>query len=388
MNRLLLGVAMLGAAALLGGCPIYSNQGAEYRVCQGGGCYSCPDTSYSGACINWQCSQNSDCDPGYVCNDQAECVPQSTYGDGGGEEGDCSVNGCPDGYVCKLSNGTAQCVSLGGSDAGTDASSGTDSGTTDAATGSDSGASTADSGSSTADSGGSTDSGTAGDTSSSSDAPSSTTNPCNADTDCGGNGSKCVNGECAAQVDLCSDATQCVVAGEVCVDGLCEPTCNATTPCPSGYACDFTRGVCNLDPDACSGSGTSTCQGGAICVETHCVPPCSVTEGGAACAAGQVCVNGGCIPNQAASFACLNDGDQGLLSNTCASGYTCLHHDCYLACDVDASASACGSQTCKDVTIETGTYGVCAAVGTLGSQCDPAQGKYCATGVCINGSCE
>jgi hypothetical protein len=40
------------------------------------------------------------------------------------------------------------------------------------------------------------------------------------------------------------------------------------------------------------------------------------------------------------------------------------------------------------VAIETGVYAVCAAPDTLGSQCDPAQGKSCASGVCINGTCE
>src|ERR1700734_1717846 len=117
MKRLLVGLAILSGAALLGGCPIYSNQGTEYRVCQAAGCYSCPDTSYSGACINWQCSQNSDCDDGYVCNDQAQCVTAPPVLDAG----DCSVSGCPGGYVCKLSNGEAQCVSLG--DGGVDGSS-------------------------------------------------------------------------------------------------------------------------------------------------------------------------------------------------------------------------------------------------------------------------
>ena len=52
MKRLLLGMGILGAAAFLGGCPIYPSQSNEYRVCQGSGCYSCPDTSYSGACID------------------------------------------------------------------------------------------------------------------------------------------------------------------------------------------------------------------------------------------------------------------------------------------------------------------------------------------------
>ena len=354
MKRLLLSMAILGAAALLGGCPIYPNQGNEYRVCQGAGCYSCPDPSYSGACINWQCSEDTDCDSGYVCNNDAQCVPASPADAGG----DCSVNGCPSGFVCKLSNGAAQCVSLGsGGDAGAD-------------------------GSNKGDAGG-------GDSASASDASDASIygGPCNADGDCGGHGTKCVDGTCTAQVGLCSDGTQCRVLGSSCVDGLCEATCSSTTPCPSGYGCDFTRGVCNLDPGACAGSGVSTCQGGATCVENHCVPPCNAaSDAGPACAAGQVCVNGGCIPDQAATFACVNDGDQGQLANACADGFICLHHDCYAACSFVGGAG-CDNLTCTDVTIETGTYAVCAEPGTLGSGCDPAQGKYCESGVCINGSC-
>jgi hypothetical protein len=364
---------MFGAAALLGGCPIYPNQ--EQRVCQDNGCYSCPDTSVSGACIPWQCSSDNDCASGYVCDDQAQCVLPPPVLDAG----DCSMNGCPAGYVCKLSGGAAQCVLLPTpGDAGVDGSRAVDSGH---------GGEGGDSGS--ADSGSPGDSATSVDAADAAEA-SVPTVPCNADTECAGSGgARCIDGACTSQVGLCSDGTQCVVAGSSCVDGLCEATCSATLPCPSGFGCDFTRGICNLNPGACAGSGASTCQGGATCVETHCVPPCSAdTEGGAACAAGQVCVNGGCIPDQAASFACRNDGDQGLLSNTCPTGFTCLHHDCYAACDVDASTSDCTAGSCKNVTIETGTYGVCGAAGTLGSDCDPAQGKTCATGVCVNGACE
>jgi len=360
MKRLLLGIAMLGVAALLWGCPIYGN---ENRVCQGSSCYSCPDTTYSGACINWSCSQNSDCDDGYVC-DQGTCTPGTSYTPDAGEDtSDCSTTGCPTGYVCKLSNGEAECVSLGGSDAGTGSDSAT---TNEASTGSD------------AASGGDGSDGAV------------TVAGCNADSDCSGNGSLCVDGKCAAQVGLCSDGTQCNVAGSACVDGLCEARCSSTQPCPSGYGCDFTRGVCNLNPSPCSGSGASSCQGGATCVDGHCVPPCDATaEGGPNCAAGQVCINGGCIPDQGATFACANDGDQGQLSNTCPSSAICLHHDCYPACALDAASPGCSSgTTCKDVTIETGIYAVCAASGTLGSDCDPAQGKACATGVCINGSCQ
>ncbi|HEX3343642.1 MAG TPA: hypothetical protein VHS09_03675 [Polyangiaceae bacterium] len=371
MKRLLLGVAMLGVAALLWGCPIYGN---ENRVCQGGGCYSCPDPTYSGACINWTCSQDSDCGDGYYCDQgSGTCYPGSTYTPDAGPDSadDCSVTGCPSGYVCKLSNGAAQCVATGGSgDAGTGADSAAPG---DAGSGGD--VSTVDSGA-PADASDGAVFGTA----------------CNADGDCAatGAGARCVDGLCAAQVNLCSDGTQCVSGGSACVDGLCEALCSGTQPCPSGYGCDFTRGVCNLNPGPCSGSGASSCQGGATCVEGHCVPPCDASaEGGPGCSAGQVCVNGGCIPDQGATFACANDGDQGQLSNTCPSTAICLHHDCYPACALDAVAPGCGAgMTCKDVTIETGIYAVCASAGTLGSDCDPAQGKACATGVCINGSCQ
>ena len=107
-----------------------------------------------------------------------------------------------------------------------------------------------------------------------------------------------------------------------------------------------------------------------------------------------MCVNGGCIPDQGATFTCANDGDQGSLANTCADGYICLHHDCYEACVADDGGDSCASATsvsgtsCTNVTIETGTYAVCAASGTLGSGCDPAQGTSCASGVCVNGTCE
>jgi hypothetical protein len=364
MKRLLFGITILVGAAVLGGCPIYpSSTGSEYRVCDSTGCYSCPDTSYSGACIGWQCSTDSDCGSGYVCSDQGACVPApaQTYDAGN----DCTLTGCPDGYVCKLANGVAQCVAHG---TGTDAGASTEAGT---------------------------DASTATDAGSKSDASDAATiaGPCNADGDCGGHGARCVDGQCTPQVDLCSDGSQCVVQGSACVDGLCEARCSGTVPCPSGFGCDFTRGVCNLDPGACTGSGTASCQGGAVCVEGHCAPPCAAAEAGAACAAGLVCVNGGCIPDQAAHFACANDGDEGQLANSCLTGFTCLHHDCYPSCNPDAG-TGCGTGTaftgtaCKNVTIETGTYGVCGTATMLGSDCDPAQGKACASGVCVDGYCK
>jgi hypothetical protein len=198
-----------------------------------------------------------------------------------------------------------------------------------------------------------------------------------------------VNGQCTPPSGLCSDTTQCIAAGEACVDGICEPHCSASAPCPSGYGCDFTRGVCNVNPSPCTGTGKSSCQGGSTCVEGRCVAPCATGDGQAPCPSGQLCVNGGCIPNEAAQFVCKNDGQSGQLATTCSATEICLHHDCYAACDPEAGASACSdpSSACKLVTVTEGTYVVCATASNLGSDCDPAVGKYCSSGVCIDGYC-
>jgi hypothetical protein len=193
---------------------------------------------------------------------------------------------------------------------------------------------------------------------------------------------------CTAQVRLCSDTTQCVVAGYACVDGLCEPRCDASSGCDTGYSCDLTRGVCNINPSPCRSS--ATCQGGTICIEEHCVPPCGlVGDGGASCPSGRVCVNGGCIPDQGAKFACANDGESDLLANQCPGfGAICLHHDCYAACASDGGGCNDPTPVCKTVTIETGIYAVCGTATNLGSDCDPAQGKRPpGCDVCIDGYC-
>lgn len=374
MKRVFFGIGLLGVVAVLGGCPIYPSQQSEYQVCTNTGCYSCPDSSYSSACTPWACGSDSDCNSGYSCdvnpNDSTygTCIPGSSS-NGDASTGDCSVTGCPTGQVCKLANGVAQCVTLpggggddgGGSDAAADTGSPTEGGTTSEAGDGSGGDGSAGGG------------------------------PCNADSQCTAAGSKCIDGQCTSQLHLCSDGSQCNVSGYACVDGVCEAHCSSTSSCPTGYSCDLTRGVCNI-PISCTGSGSSSCQGGTTCVEEHCVPPCSTSDAGPACPSGQVCVNGGCIPDQGATFACTNDGENGQLATTCATNSICLHHDCYAACDVDASltgAQCSAGQTCKSVTIETGTYSVCGTSSTLGSDCDPAQGKYCSGGkVCVDGYCE
>jgi hypothetical protein len=341
MKRLLLGMMIFGGVAVLGGCPIYPDQ-RSYQVCG-------------------DCCTSSDCGPGYTCTSAGQCLAESAF--------DASTNGecgsCPVSTVCTLSGGTLQCLAPG-------------------ATEPDSGVGFADTGTPPVP----TDSGVATQTAEAASPESGTSGGlCNADTQCAGGGSKCIDGLCTAQAHLCSDGTQCLVVGESCVDGVCLPPCGASAPpCPAGYACDFNRGVCSVNPSSCS--QTAQCQGGAVCVETRCVAPCGSPEAGAQCPGGQVCVNGGCIPDQQAQFTCQNDGNLGTLASTCDPSSICLHGDCYPSCDVDGGACAAPGQACKAVTIPKGTYDVCATATTLGSDCNPAVGNYCASpGVCIDGYC-
>jgi hypothetical protein len=269
---------------------------------------------------------------------------------------------CPPGTTCGLSNGVLQCLNYAVGP------------TTDGGPG-DAGPATADGGDAATLDGG--DAGPIG-------------HPCNADIVCGGGGAKCIDGLCTPQGQLCSDGTQCLVAGDACVDGVCLPRCAGSAGAcgPSGYQCDFDRGVCSVNPFVCASS--ADCQGGAVCVESRCVAPCAAPDaGGPACASGQICVNGGCIFDQQAHFTCQNDGNSGTLANNCDPTSICLHGDCYPACSEDGGGCSGAGVSCKSVTIAKGTFAVCGTATNLGSDCDPAVGNYCeGTDVCIDGYCK
>ncbi|MGH7271685.1 MAG: hypothetical protein ACREJ3_14735 [Polyangiaceae bacterium] len=372
MKRFLLGITMFGtmfgSAALLGGCPVYSARGSDFQVCNGAGCFDCPVSQYSNACVPWSCLTDTDCPSAYVCDvTTSACVS--------------GCPACPAGMTCALSNGVPQCTTLGagpGYDSGTplpdatmDAASEAGSVSTgDAAPGSgDAGDAQADAQKSGAAEAG-LDAGSSG-------------GGCNSDSACAGVvGAKCVDGQCMQQAELCSDGTQCMVSDERCVDGLCVPACSASSPCPAGYACDFNRGVCGSGPAPCSNS--ASCTGGAVCVESHCVAPCGPADSGASCAGGQVCINGGCIPDQEAQFTCAGDG------TACgSSGGICVHGDCYSPCPGDGATCAGAEPVCKEVPGNRGTYAVCGTATNLGDQCNPAAGVYCQNSqICIDGYCK
>lgn len=341
----------LGAAAVLAGCPIYSDNSGR---CDG---------YYSDCNSGTQCSSDFDCPTGTVCGASNYCVSTQPVGEGGtrctkpsdcptgqncGSDltchlGDCTNTQCPTGYTCKLSGGTVQCVGNGAD-------------------------------------GGFSEGG-----------PPFT--GCHNDAECSasGAGSKCLNGTCVKPADQCSDATQCP-ANELCVGGVCTPACDATHPCPTGYTCDTANGVCSGNTTPC-GAGGTTCPASLTCVDQHCVTPCG--QPGNTCPSGLVCVDGGCIPNQIPNFVCGTEGQPGDgKSGNCAVGSLCLHHNCYIACSPDAGTDACKTadkfNVCKQVTTSTGTYSVCGSTSNLGSQCDPTTGKQCpsSTNVCVDGFCK
>jgi hypothetical protein len=344
-------LAFLGLGiAVLAGCPIYPDD-RDHRVCVGGDCYDCPDSHYSGACVDWTCNSNLDCPSGYTCNSEHRCklTDGQPPGPGGGTAcvkpgdcapgqncgadnkchgGDCSTSGCPSTYVCKLSNGVPACVPVGGG--------------------------------------------------------GGITSECKKDADCPSPaGSKCLSGKCTAPVDQCADGSQCPNGGQ-CVGGSCTPSCDANKPCPTGYACDLAKGVCTDNPAPCTSS--TQCTGGNVCVDEHCVAPCGANG---ECGAGLVCVDGGCTPDEKPIFICNTDGQQ----DNCQQGSICVRHSCYIACDPDAGNGSCTGadkfNICKAVTTTTGSYSVCGSSSNLGTECDPTQNKTCATPlVCIDGYCK
>ena len=351
MKKRVVSVALLGVGMLvLLGCPIYPDD-RDNRVCVGSDCYRCPDSYYSPSCTDWSCNANADCPNGFVCQSDhrchltssqppsnppsslctkpSDCPAGSTCGaDNKCHAGDCSTTGCPSSYVCKLANGKPECVPIGGGDGGT--------------------------------------------------------STCKSDKDCPTPpGSKCLSGTCFAPPDQCADATQCP-AGSQCVQGACTPSCSAQKPCPTGYACDESKGVCTGQTTTCS--STAQCTNDTVCVQEHCVEKCGA---GGTCGAGLVCVDGGCMPDQRPAFACQADGT----GTGCLAGSLCLRHTCYIGCDADAGNEGCKNadkfNVCKQVTTGSGSYSVCGSNDNLGSDCDPTQGKNCASPlVCIDGFCK
>ncbi len=120
MKRAAVTVILFGALAALGGCPIYSHEDDGcYRNSDCAPGYRCDD--YTGACLASSdpganfCRAPSDCDQSYTCGKSGRCQP-----------GDCYFNGCVTGFQCQSSTGTWECAPNSSGAAG---SSGTDNAT-------------------------------------------------------------------------------------------------------------------------------------------------------------------------------------------------------------------------------------------------------------------
>ena len=102
MKRALVTAVFLGAVAALGGCPIYNHEdGGCYRDSDCAPGYSCDDRT--GDCyapqVEGSCVRPSDCDANQTCNLSGECG-----------SGDCTFHGCVAGYTCDSSSGVWECV--------------------------------------------------------------------------------------------------------------------------------------------------------------------------------------------------------------------------------------------------------------------------------------
>jgi hypothetical protein len=212
-------------------------------------------------------------------------------------------------------------------------------------------------------------------------------NACDKDGDCMA-GYVCVAGPkggglCTQPSDQCFDQSQCD-AGDKCVAGKCTKACTSNANCRDGYACDTTLGICDKPVQSCT--VTNDCGGpDVVCVGGACVPR---AKNGSCSNPGYVWTENGCIPNQAPTFTCVMDGVQ----DACAVGSICLHHSCWISCDMP-NQNVCTNQptlnTCKPVADGSSTFNVCGTSTNLGGQCDPTAGMMCTGGkVCIDGFCK
>lgn len=346
-SQLLVGAtALLGLAAGLAGCPIYSADSCS----QDPSCsqYTPPDYDTGVPDTDAATGCSPGCADGYTCNSVStgayQCVAY-----------DCRATelGCDTGRVCKDNgSGAFYCASTVTDCRATGCVSGY------ACTGPSLGAYLC---------------------------TSTDPNACVADGDCAaktGAGSLCLGGLCKAPKDLCSDSTQCK-DGTSCVDGRCTTKCTST--CASGYSCDATTGLCT------AGAGQTSCETGKKLVNGRCVTA-AATDG--ACATGTVSVAGGCVVDDRPTFFCDQSGTADGAQDKCSAGSICLHHNCYVTCD-PAVATSCATvdkfNVCKEVTTSSGAHNVCGSSTNLGSQCDPTATppKTC-TGalLCIDGFCK
>lgn len=374
MNRLVLLSLSGGLAALIAGCPIYDDSADPL-------CDPAFEDCGPGPGGGFECTAPTDCGINETCGSDNQCHP-----------GDCTFWGCVAGYACLVGeDGTAKCEpggNTGGQGSGGNGSGGSGGDpNTYCGNPDDCGEDETCAPDGTCQPGDCTETGCvngyACDPTTMSCLPE---NPaaCGEDDDCAelGTGYKCVSGTCTAPEDQCFDGTQCG-AGQVCADGKCTDACEDDGDCSPSWSCDTDKGICSVPKQPCE--ITSDCgSADLVCVAGACVPKAPNGE----CEDGFVPVENGCIPDQSPNFVCDVDGTQ----DACAAGSICLHHSCYISCEVP-NQNACSAlpdfDQCKSVTTPSGAHAVCGSSENLGGECDPTSGVECPVGsVCIDGFCK
>ena len=91
MNRLSLLGLLAAGAALLTGCPLYDEGAQGCFECGVGGGTTTTTTTVTGTGSEWPCTKPEDCTGiNETCSAEGVC-----------KTGDCSINGCVEGYVCR-----------------------------------------------------------------------------------------------------------------------------------------------------------------------------------------------------------------------------------------------------------------------------------------------
>ena len=178
---------------------------------------------------------------------------------------------------------------------------------------------------------------------------------------CSANGSW--YGECGPQM-LCDPqrgvCTQGIAEGQPCAYVAPDEPRGGTevSACAPGLSCDATRLVC-ADSRCYAGKSCSQdkeCPEGHVCAGSYCKPPANTGE---SCLEADDCANKDCVyyPERLESFCggIFPDGSACNGSRQCASGY------CKFGLD---------------------GFGMCAAQGAVGSECEPGS-----AGTCLNGQC-
>jgi hypothetical protein len=167
----------------------------------------------------------------------------------------------------------------------------------------------------------------------------------------------------------CDDNTDCA-GGEICRDGHCREACDVDFPCEGGLTtCDLDLGYCVENENENECEGDSDCSGGFECLDYTCVPIDDII-----CEAGRL--------------TC----DDNTLVTCSADGTTEERLDCGdRLCVVIDGGGRCDEAICEPDEagcLDDATAFLCDSTGTVRTEIQCAEDRYCDLGTCLDGVCE